>query len=165
MVISPPGGTSRYIINEFWKITMTSWQRSIVTFYLGCMVSEITRFYCKPDMTMMTSSWLLCQGALQAIFKDEFWKSYHDFLIVFHSDLFIWDAWFPRLRGSNASRIWRHHDSSARGRFRRFYMTDSERANVTSWQCSIVTFNLGCMVSELTRFYCMLDITSSWFRS
>jgi len=39
--------------------------------------------YCQPDMT---SSWFLCQGVLQAIFHDGFWKSDHDFLIVFHSN-------------------------------------------------------------------------------
>jgi len=37
--------------------------------------------YCQPDMT---STSVLRQGALQAIFRDEFWKSEHDFLIVFH---------------------------------------------------------------------------------
>jgi len=46
------------------------------------MVSEITCFYWKPDMT---SSWLRRQRALNAIFHDGFWKSDHvDFLIVIH---------------------------------------------------------------------------------
>jgi len=57
--------------------------RSIVTFCLWCMLSEITRFYCKPDMT---SLWFLRQGALQTTFHDGFWKSDHEFLIVFHSN-------------------------------------------------------------------------------
>jgi len=65
------------------RATMTSWQRSIVTFYLGCMVSEITRFYGKPDMT---SSWFLHQGALHDILHNGFWKSDHDFLTAFHSN-------------------------------------------------------------------------------
>jgi len=47
------------------------------------MVSEITRSYCKPDMT---SSWFLRQAALQAIFHDGFWKSDHDFRTVIHSN-------------------------------------------------------------------------------
>jgi len=47
------------------------------------MVSEITRFHCKPDMT---SSWILRYGALQAIFHDGFWKRDYDFLIVFHGN-------------------------------------------------------------------------------
>jgi len=47
------------------------------------MVSEITRFHCKPDMT---SSWFLHQGSLHAILLDGFWKSEHDFLIAFHSN-------------------------------------------------------------------------------
>jgi len=84
---------------------MTSWQRSIVTFYLRCMV--------------------------------------------------------PRWRGFIASRIWRHRDFSARGRFTPFYTTDSERATMTSWQRSIVTFYLQCMVSEITQFNCQPDLTSS----
>jgi len=48
------------------------------------MVSDIAKFYCQPDMT---SSWFLRQGVLHAIFNDRFWKCYHDFLIVFHSNL------------------------------------------------------------------------------
>jgi len=51
-------------------------------------VSEITWFYCKPDMT---SSWFLRQVALHAIFLNEFWKSAHDFLIVVNG--------FPNLNG------------------------------------------------------------------
>jgi len=50
------------------------------------MVSEITMFYCKPDMT---SSWFLRQGALHAIYHDGFWKSDHDFLISFHSNFLV----------------------------------------------------------------------------
>jgi len=50
------------------------------------MVSEITRFYCKPDMT---SSWFLRQGALHAIFHDAFWKSDHDFLIALYSNFLV----------------------------------------------------------------------------
>jgi len=49
--------------------------------------------FCKPDMT---SSWFGSQGALHAIFHDGFWKSDHNFLIVFHSNfvsemLGFWD--------------------------------------------------------------------------
>jgi len=88
----------------------------------------------------MTSSWLRRKEALQAIFHDGFWKSDHDFL------------------------IWRHHGFSARERFRRFFMTNSERATTTFWWRSIVTFYLGCMVSEIfPRFNCKADMTSSWF--
>jgi len=76
-------------------------------FLSGMHVYEITRFYCKPDMT---SSWFLRQGALYAILHDGFWKSNHDFLIAFHS-----------------------------------------------------YFLSGMHVSEMTRFYCKPDVTSSWF--
>jgi len=62
---------------------MTYCQCSILTFYLGCIVSEITRLYCKPDMTL---SWFLRKGALQATFHDWFWKSDHYFLIAFLSN-------------------------------------------------------------------------------
>jgi len=62
---------------------MTSWWRSIKTFYPGCMVSEITRFYCMPDMT---SPFFLSQGALTANFRDGFRKTDHDFLIAFHTN-------------------------------------------------------------------------------
>jgi len=37
----------------------------------------------------MTSSWFLRQGALHAIFLDEFWKSDHDFLIAFYSNVLV----------------------------------------------------------------------------
>jgi len=50
------------------------------------MVSEITRFYCQPDMT---SSWFPRQGALLAIFHDDFLESNHDFLIGFHSNFLL----------------------------------------------------------------------------
>jgi len=72
-----------FCMTDSERATMTSWWRSAATFYLGCMVSEITRFYCKPDMT---SSWFLRQGALYAISHNGFWKSDHDFLIAFHSN-------------------------------------------------------------------------------
>jgi len=65
------------------RATMTSWWRSIKTFYLGCMVSEITRFYCKPDIM---SRWFLRLGALPVNFHDGFWKSDHDFLIAFRTN-------------------------------------------------------------------------------
>jgi len=78
------GRFRRLFMTNSEKVTMTSRLRSIVTFCLGCMVSEITMFYCKKDMT---SSWFLRQGALHAIFLDGFWKSDYDFLIAFYSNL------------------------------------------------------------------------------
>jgi len=47
------------------------------------MVSEITRFYCKPGMA---SWWFLRQDVLQAIIYEGFWKSDYDFRIAFHSN-------------------------------------------------------------------------------
>jgi len=66
---------------DYERTTMTSWWRSVVTFYLGCMVSEITRFYFKPDVT---SSWFLCQGALHVIFWLPIQKGDPDFTLVLH---------------------------------------------------------------------------------
>jgi len=45
------------------------------------MVSEIARFYCKPDLT---SSRFLRQGAPQAILHDGFWKGDPDFIFMFN---------------------------------------------------------------------------------
>jgi len=42
------------------------------------MVSEITRFYCKP------SSWFHRQGALHTIFDCRFWKGDPDYILVLH---------------------------------------------------------------------------------
>jgi len=52
--------------------------------FFFCVVSEITMFYCQLDMT---SSSVLRQGTLHAIFHDGFCKSDHDFPIAFHSKL------------------------------------------------------------------------------
>jgi len=117
-------------------------------------VSEKTRCYCQPDMT---SSSVLRQEALHSHVHEGFWRSDHDFLIEFLSNFLS----LPRLRGFIASRIWRHRDFSTRRRLTLFCMTVSARATMTSWWRSIVTFYLGCMVSEITRFYCQPDMTSS----
>jgi len=45
------------------------------------MVSEITRFYCKP---VMTSSSFLRQRSLYAILRDGFWKGDPDFIFMFN---------------------------------------------------------------------------------
>jgi len=67
----------------FWKSDHHFLLAFHSNFLSVCMVSEIKRFYCKPDMT---SSWFICQGLLHAILLDGFWKSKHDFLIAFHSN-------------------------------------------------------------------------------
>jgi len=76
------GRFALFYMTDSKKVTMTSWYNSIVTFYLRCMVSEITTFYCQPDMT---SSSVLRQGALRDHVHDWFWKSDHDFLKAFDS--------------------------------------------------------------------------------
>jgi len=84
-IISPllGGASGDFFMTNSERATMTSSYWSIVTFYVLCMVSEITRFYCKLDMT---SWWFLRQGTPQAIFHDGFWKSDNDFLIAFRSN-------------------------------------------------------------------------------
>jgi len=58
-----------YFVANFYGIALND---TIYTFYMGCMVNEIMRFYCKPDMT---SSLFRGQEALHATFHDEFLKS------------------------------------------------------------------------------------------
>jgi len=122
-------------------------------------VSKITKFYCQPDMRSLSA---LCQG-VHTHFHDGFWRSDHYFLIASHSNFLSAMQGF-RDNEFFANSIWRYHDFSARGHFTLFHMTDSERATMTSWWRSILTFYLGCMVSEIMRFYCQPDMTSSLFR-
>jgi len=55
------------------------------------------RFYCQPDMT---SSSVIRQGTLHALFHDGFWKSDHDFLIVIHSNF------LSAMHGFALARVW-----------------------------------------------------------
>jgi len=77
------GRFRRFFRTDSERASMTSWLWSIVTLYVRCMVSEITRFYCKPDMT---SWWYFHQVALRAIFHDGVWKSDHEILKAFNSN-------------------------------------------------------------------------------
>jgi len=79
IVIYPPGGalgnfSSRILKERPWLPDSVPYY----FFYLGCMVSKITRFYCKPDMT----SWFLRQEALYAILYNGFWKRDPSFIIM-----------------------------------------------------------------------------------
>jgi len=69
--------TQRY---GFWKSDHDFLIAFHNNFFLWCMVCEITRFYCMPDMT---SSWFLRQGSLHAILHHGFWKGYPDFIFMF----------------------------------------------------------------------------------
>jgi len=153
------GALQAIFYDGFW---MSNYDFMIVihsNFSLRCMVSEITRFYCKPDMT---SSWFRHEGTLHAFFHDGFWKSDHDFLIVIHSNclsamhgfrfnevLFL--AWYDVIMippPGGASAIF--HDG--------LWMSDQYfLIEINS------NFYLRCMASEITRFYCKADMTSSWF--
>jgi len=67
--------------DRFWKSDHDFLIAFNSNFYLGCMVFEITRFYCKPDMT---SSLFIHQGAPHAILIDGFWKGDPDFIFMFN---------------------------------------------------------------------------------
>jgi len=82
IVISPlRGASSKFSWRDSERANVTSWLRSIPTFYLGCIISEIMSYYCKPAMTL---SWFVPWGGLLANFNDGFWKSDLDFLMTFH---------------------------------------------------------------------------------
>jgi len=51
-----------YFVAFFYGIALNG---NLYTFYLGCIVNEISRFNCKPDIT---SSLFRRKGALHAIF-------------------------------------------------------------------------------------------------
>jgi len=141
--------------NPSWKIAWSALGGEIMlasypaySFQFPCMVSEITRSYCQPDMT---SSSVLRQGALHALFHDGFWKSDHVFLILIHCT-FICDAWFPRYWGSMISLPKALHAIFHDG----FWKSDHDFPIVIH-----VTFYHRCMVFEITRFYCKPDMTPS----
>jgi len=79
------------------------------------MVSQITRFYCKLDMT---SSWFLRQGSLYAILHNGFWKGDPDLIFMFNWHLlsilnglnvirlFLFGWEFPTAGGRNVGGFW-----------------------------------------------------------
>jgi len=75
--------------------------------YRGFLASRI---WCHCDLSAMGAS----RDFLRRILKDQ--PRFHD------SDSFLLrcDAWFPRIRGFIANRIWRHRQSFARGRSKHF---------------------------------------------
>jgi len=48
---------------------------------MGCMVSEITTFHCKP---VMTPSWFLRRGRCTYFFDCQFWKGDPNFIFMFN---------------------------------------------------------------------------------
>jgi len=129
-------------------------------FYLRCIVSEITMLYWKPNMT---SSWFCHQGAFQANFHDELCKSDHDFPIQFQSNFL---SAMHGLRDNEVLLLTGYDvivSFPPGGALGDFFMTNHVRANMTSRKRSIVTFCLGCMVSEITMFYDKPNMTTSWF--
>jgi len=129
MVISPAGALHAILHNGFWKSDMHDFQKaSHSNFYLRCTVSEITRLYCKPDMT---SSWFLRQGSLHAILHEGFWKSDHNLLITFHSNV------LSAMHGFRDNKVLLPNGYDAivspppGGRSTHIIRTDSERATMT----------------------------------
>jgi len=127
--------------------------------------------FCKPNMKSswflrqwslhaMTSLWFSRQEALQAVFHDGFWKSEHDLLIAYLGNFLSGVHSFR----DNEVLLPSGYDSFLRQvELQAIFMTDFERATITSWQWSIITFYLWRKVYEITRFYCKPNITSSWF--
>jgi len=132
-------GALKTLFHEgFWKSDHNFLIAFHSKFYLRCMISKITRFYCKPNMT---SSWFLRQGALHAILDYRFWKGDPDFILVLYCN---YTSIVHRFRFNllHVCRKWRHNDFVTRGRFRWFLNTDSERVTPTSYSCSLDTFCL-----------------------
>jgi len=81
--VLPQNALHSHVLDGFWS---SDYDFSIASRsnYLSGMHDffEITRFFCKPDMTY----WFIRQGSLYAILHDGFWKSDHYFLIAFHSN-------------------------------------------------------------------------------
>jgi len=119
------GCCTHFFMTNPVKGTTSSRLRSIVTFYLECMVSEKTRFYYKPDMM---SSWFRRQRALQAIFHGGFWKSEQDILIAVHSNFHLWCRVSEIKSKPDMTTSWFRRQG-----YGRFYMTDSGRCTMTSW--------------------------------
>jgi len=169
VIVIPPQGAlhARPASRDFlWRILKERpWPPDSVpkvSFFLRCMVSEITRFYCKLDMT---SSWFCRQGAFRAIFHDGFWKMIkidHDFQIAFHSNVcsvmhgfrdneVYWkpnmtSSWFIRQGALNA--IF----------FDGFWKSDHEF--LIAFHSNFIFGMHGFRDNEV---YCKLDITSPWF--
>jgi len=123
---------------------------------------EITRFYWQPDMT---SSSIVRQGERHAIVHDTFWKSDLNFLIAFDSNVLSAMHGFPYnvvllLTGYEVIVI-----SPLEGDSDDFHdiFWKSNRDFLIAFHSNFLTFFLGCIVSEKTRFYCQPDMTSSWF--
>jgi len=121
IVISPLGGAFSELTWRILKKRPRLPDILIVfhsNFYVGCVVSEKARFYCKSNFPMTfyknLLSWIhgfrnnevLLQARYDVIvsfslvgasgeFHDGIWKSDHDFLIVFHSNLLSVMQGFP----------------------------------------------------------------------
>jgi len=98
IAISPPGAASRDFSWCILKERPRLPDSNPSNYYLRIMLSEITRLYCQRQKVMpnMTSSLVLRQGSLHALLNEGIWKSYHDFLIAFHSNFLsgihgLWD--------------------------------------------------------------------------
>jgi len=139
--------------------TMTSWKHSIKPFYLGCMVSEKTWFYCKPDTTPL---WFLRLGALQTIVYDGFWMSNDDYLMAFNRNVL---SRMPGFR-DNMVLLQAVYDVIV------IYPPRGASGNFhdSFWKMGhhiLIAFSSNVLsVSEITRFYSQQDkpdMTSSWF--
>jgi len=79
--VLPQGALQAHFHDRFWKSDhdfLIAFHRS---FQLPCMISEIMRFYCQPDMM---SSWFLRLAAFYTGFVEGIWKSDPSFIIMVH---------------------------------------------------------------------------------
>jgi len=156
IVSPPPQGFMRLFMTDSERTSMLSW--SIVLFYLRCMLSEITRFYCKPDMT---SSSVHCQGALHALFHSGFYKSDRDFLIAIHSNFLATHGFRDNevALPTEYDAIVRPPLKGASPDFRKGFWKNENDFMILLHS----PFNLQYMFSEIMKIYCQPDMTSSWF--
>jgi len=130
----------------------------VVTFYLRCMVSEIKMFHYQLDMT---SSSVLRHGMLHTLFHGGFWKSDHDFKLMIHSNFLSGMHGFRDnevLLPTGYNVIMISPLGGVSGEFSWRILTEWPWLPHSS---CIVIFYLGCMVTEITRFYCQPEMTSS----
>jgi len=157
--IAARGHFTPLLMTDSERASMTSWYRSTVTFYLGCMVSEMTRFYCQPDMT---SSWFL-RLAFHTLFMTNSERVIYDFLKAVYINFFSCHAWFP----SNEVLLPTGYDvivSPPSGVLWAIFHDEFRKIEHDFRIAFHINFYLGCMVSELTRFYPPGDVslTFSW---
>jgi len=71
-------------MTEFERAINVSYQCSIVTLFRSCTISEIMRYFCKPEIT---SWWYIRYWASYIIFNDLFWNGDPKFTFMFYKHI------------------------------------------------------------------------------